>query len=35
MNTYSHWAVSTLAAFALLDLTGCSGMSQQEGGASA
>lgn len=32
MNTYSHWAVSTLVVFALLDLTGCSGMSRQDKG---
>lgn len=32
MNTYSRWTVSTLAALALLDLTGCSGMSRQDKG---
>jgi len=35
MNTYSrysHWAVSTLTAVALLGLTGCSGMSRQDKG---
>ncbi len=32
MNTYSRWAVSTLVASALLDLTGCSGMSRQDKG---
>ena len=32
MNMYSRWTVSTLAALALLGLTACSGMSQQDKG---
>ena len=32
MNTYSRWAVATVMAFAVLGLTGCAGMSQQDKG---